>query len=131
MFNRDCRPRGSQPHSNAHPRHAVRELSAGFRAAKPKNTARPNGRGELLKLPSLQLGVLLGEFNLVGADPNPLQFDLDDVAILEPQLGLAAHADPRGRAREDHVAGQKSSASAEESDGLLHVEDHVGSVAFL
>ena len=79
----------------------------------------------------LQLRPLLLELYPVSAGAYILEADLDDVAILHPQLGVSAHSDTRGRAREYYVTGQQRGAAAQEGNRLPNVEYLIGSIALL
>lgn len=75
---------------------------------------------------------LLGKLDDIGACPDAIKLDLDDVAVLEVDWrGLLAHSNALRRACPDEVAGQEGSALAEEGDRLTDVEDLVFRVAFL
>ena len=66
-----------------------------------------------------------GELNPVGARSDLVESDFDDIAVLQPKLGLAAHTDTLGSSGEDDVAGQERGTPAQKGNGLLDGEDHV------
>jgi hypothetical protein len=61
----------------------------------------------------LQLGTLLGEFDLIGADTNTFQFDLNNVTIPHPKLWVSPHTNTGWRASEDDVARQQRMTPAQ------------------
>jgi len=58
-------------------------------------------------------------------------FNDDGIAVLHPDLGVAAHADAVGRAGEDDVSGLEGESVGAELDQLSDAEDHFPRVALL
>src|SRR5262249_14199657 len=69
-------------------------------------------------------GAVLGDHG-IAEDAQAIDFDLDDVAGLEPDGGFARHADTRRGAGEDQVAGLEGEDLREIRDQLVDPEDEL------
>src|SRR5207237_2766118 len=67
----------------------------------------------------------------VAQGPQAVDLDLDDVARLEPDGGLAGHAHAGGGAGEDQVAGLEGEDPGEIGDDLVDPEDPFAGVRLL